>query len=526
VFLASAEEMREIDRRAVQAGLSVAVLMENAGRALAEAVFEMGLEIGALETGAQERGSRVVVLAGPGQNGGDGLCAARHLSSRGLAVQVVLMASPSRMTPEAKANLEALSAYPVELFLVEGGGTGFQDVRDRLSRPSVVIDALLGTGQKGAPRPPLDEAIRWAAESGAPVLSCDVPTGVDSDTGYVYHPAVKADVTVTMGLPKRGLYVYPGRKFGGRIIVEPLGLPPSLLLRDLEVTAMTLDGARGLVPRREADHHKGLSGHVFVTAGSQGMAGAAVLAAKAALRAGAGTVTLACPPEVYPICASMVPELMVVPLTDARDGGIAGLEECLLRSKSAVLGPGLGRGKAQEALIQKFLSLAASTGTPCVIDADGLNGLAASGGLSYLRSLEGKFILTPHPGELSRLLGTSVQDIERDRIAAAREAASRGKSVVCLKGAGTSVANSVGSVAVNTTGDPAMATAGSGDVLSGVIAALVSQGLSLYDAARLGVFWHGLAGEIAVGKRGSIGMLAGELCDSLPEARKVMAGGE
>lgn len=521
-YLASAEEMRDIDRRAVMAGIPVSVLMENAGRALS---------VEALEMIAERCGGPVVVLAGPGQNGGDGLCAARHLSSRGLPVKVVLFASPRRMAAESRANLDALRAYPVEVFHVTGGGTRFHEIRDGLGDAALIVDALLGTGQKGAPRPPMDEAVRWAGEAGVPIVACDVPTGVDSDTGRVFQPAVRADVTVTMGLPKRGLYVYPGRKYAGRIVVESLGLPPSLISGPFPVSAVTLEDARRLIPRREADHHKGRSGHVLVIAGSESMPGAAALASKAALRAGAGTVTLACPREVYRVCAQMVPEVMVVAAADGglfsvRDDQMAAIEGLLAKSRSAVIGPGLGRGESQEAFIDRCLALMTSTGTPCVIDADGLNGLSAIGGLSYLGSLEGKFILTPHPGELSRLLGVDIQDIERDRLAAAREAASRGKSVVCLKGAGTCVANSVGSITVNTTGDPAMATAGSGDVLSGVIAALISQGLPLYEAAWLGVFWHGLSGEIAVRKAGSYGVLAGEVSDSLPGARRVIVGGE
>ncbi|MGI6662723.1 MAG: NAD(P)H-hydrate dehydratase [Bacillota bacterium] len=521
MFLASSEEMRDIDRKAILAGIPVSILMENAGRALASHAFEMA---------AESREGAVVVLAGPGQNGGDGLSAARHLSSRGFGVKVVLFASPSRMTAEARLNLDALRAYPVEIFQVDDE-TGFQDMRARLGPVTVIVDALLGTGQKGPPRPPMDEAVKWACEAGVPVVACDIPTGVDADTGHVFDPVVRADVTVTMGVPKRGLYIYPGAKFAGRIVVEPLGLPPSLLGGPFQVSAATVQDAVKLMPRREADHHKGLSGHVLVIAGSTGMAGAAVLAAKAALRGGAGTVTLLCPREIYPVCAGMLPEVMVLSVSEggsfsSGDGVMAVIGDFLSKSGSVVLGPGLGRGSRQEAFVKECVELIASKGVPSVIDADGLNNLSGSGGLSYLSSLEGKFILTPHPGELSRLLGVQTRDIERDRISAAREAASRGKSVVCLKGAGTCVANSVGSVTVNTTGDPAMATAGSGDVLAGVIASLVSQGLPLYEAAWLGVLWHGLAGETAVAKAGSYGVLAGEICDFLPEARKTLVGGE
>ncbi|MGE5579978.1 MAG: NAD(P)H-hydrate dehydratase [Bacillota bacterium] len=558
MYLVSGSEMREIDAKAQDMGLSAMILMENAGRALAaEAAAFLGP---LLPGGAADRTREIpkaLVFVGPGQNGGDGFCAARHLSSMGYPVKVLFFGEPSRLPPEARANYDALVSYPVEILewldttaglAAEGhevheeheehaereehagGGAWWPDWAD--GPVGVAIDALLGTGQKGDPKPPIDAAVRIVNSlhrRGIPVVACDVPTGVDANTGRLYEPAVLADATVTMGLPKIGLYSYPGRANAGRIVTDSLGLPPALTEAPSAVRAVFIEDARQVMPSRGSDHHKGMSGHVTVVAGSVGMAGAAALCAKATLRAGAGTVTLLCPEGIYEACAPMVPEVMVLPCIPGShlrfDGAalevVAGF---LPRSSCLVIGPGIGRDGGQERFLEGLLPLVVQSGVPCLIDADGLYALSRLGGLSYLARYEGKFILTPHPGELAVLTGAATREIGLDRPGHALRAAMGSKSVVCLKGAGTCVANSSGDLRVNTSGDPAMATAGSGDVLAGVVAALVSQGLSTFDASWLGVFWHGLAGELARRKFGSYGAIAGDLCDSLPEARHAIEG--
>lgn len=556
MYLVTGSKMREIDAKASELGLSAMVLMENAGRALA---LEAASFLGPSDLRGNGRSPShpgALVFAGPGQNGGDGFCAARHLSSMGYPVTVLFFGQPSRLPLEAKANYDALASYPVEVleWLDATAHTPDGD-HDREEREAdeghgeeadgealwptcldgavgVAIDALLGTGQKGDPRAPIDFAVRMINSlhrQGIPVVACDVPTGVDADTGRLFEPAVLADATVTMGLPKVGLYSYPGRANAGRIVVEGLGLPPSLVDAPSTATAVFIEDARQAMPSRRPDHHKGMSGHVTVIAGSVGMAGAAALCAKAALRAGAGTVTLLCPEGIYSACAPMVPEVMVLPCIPGPNFAPdeAALELAagfIARSSCLVIGPGLGRDKGQDGFLEGLLPLTARSGVPCLIDADGLYALSRLGGLSYLAGYEGKFILTPHPGELAILTGADTREIGLDRPEHALRAAMGSKSVVCLKGAGTCVANSSGALRVNTSGDPAMATAGSGDVLAGVIAALVSQGLSTFDASWLGVFWHGLAGEMARRKLGSHGVIAGDLCDSLPEARQAIEG--
>lgn len=519
MYLASVELSRELDKHAEAMGLPVLLLMENAGRALAdgaEGLLSQGCQI---QSGLIKR-RRIVVLAGSGQNGGDGFVAARHLAARGHEVRVAFFGQEDALPAEAAANYRLLPGSSVET------RSGRKDVESCLGwvsswQPELVVDALLGTGVKGDPRPPVDQAILWANSSGLRIVSCDLPSGLNADTGWPYRPTVRADLTVTMGMPKIGLYSYPGRGFCGDILVENLGMPKEAF-GSSDVRAVFAEDVMKVFPVRKADHHKGLSGHVTVIAGSVGMAGAGVLAAKACLRAGAGTVTLLCPGEAYAVSASMVPEIMVVPVGagsvfEPDEASLKIVAEFLKRSDAAIIGPGIGRGSSQEAFVSKVLSLGCKI--PLVIDADALYALKSMGGLTYPGSVGGSFILTPHPGELSHLLGIEAADIAKDRPGFAKRAASAAKAVVCLKGAGTCVANVTGEEFINTTGDPAMATAGSGDVLTGVIAALVAQGLSPLEASWAGVFWHGLAGERARLKAGSFGALAGDISDCLSEVR-------
>ncbi len=510
-YLVTAADMRKVDEQAERMGVPSLILMENAGSAVAKEADRL-----------LERPSFVAVLAGPGKNGGDGLCAARHLSSLGHKVRVAFFHQGHALPRDVKANVDMLGAYPVK---VDRVGQGFE--ADQYRGVDLILDALLGTGLRGSPRFPMDEAVEWVNSSGTTVLSCDLPSGLCADSGHPFEPTVRADVTVTMGLPKVGLYSYPGRKYAGDIKVAPLPFPPSAIGGPFPCRLMTKGLARELMPVRQKDHHKGMSGHVLVIAGSLGMAGAAAMSARAALRAGAGTVTLLCPRSIYSVVAPMIPEVMVVPCGGAGSAGfddsaVGVAKELLHRSHAVVVGPGMGRGESQNRFLEGLLPSAG--GKPCVLDADGLFSLGELGGLSYLKALGGKFILTPHTKELARLLGVSVQDIERDRPGYTRTTAKDGFSVACLKGAGTLVANQEGELVVNTTGDEAMATAGSGDVLTGVIAAAASQGLPAFEAACLGVFWHGLAGEIAAGRAGSYGMLASEIGECLPKARHTIDG--
>ena len=583
MIIVSAAEMRQLDNMVQRLGVSALILMENAGRALADHCerWLAGIRPGTLENGPSAqgqavtvqqalvqgvpveksvlekipvrevpvRGKNIVVLAGQGQNGGDGFCAARHLAARGHHVKVGFFGKQDRLHHEAHQNYQMIESYPVEVFSCESMSP--QEVLDALGNPDLIIDALLGIGGQGGPRFPMDMAIRWATSQIAQVVACDIPSGVSADTGYAYDPCIQADLTITMGFAKIGLLSYPGRMYAGHLIVENLAFPPDLVARycaedgdssqgglvgeamegqrngpiKILAKAATFVEAGPLLPSRRGNHHKGMSGHVLVIAGSVGMAGAAVLSAKSALRSGAGTVTLLCPGEAYSVCASMVPEVMVVPCGSS--GVFYPEQECidlvwrnLEKAGAVVIGPGWGRGDFQTGFLKEILPVVSKK--ICVVDADALFALKQLGGLSYLAGIQGNFILTPHPGEMSVLTGVSVEEIERDRPGCAREAARQSSSIVCLKGAGTCTAGPSGKLFVNTSGGPYMATAGSGDVLTGVIAALAAQGLPSYSSAWLGVFWHGLAGEAALRRKGSHGILAGDITECLPEARALI----
>ncbi len=531
--LLSIRQSRELDSEAVSLGVPALTLMENAGRALADVVEKV--------VSPQER-ARVLVLAGRGQNGGDGFVAARHLISRGHAVRIVLFGDPESLRSESSVNYMAIRPFlPGERLTAIPTAQSEEAIENLLGKalrdvekwaPDVLVDALLGTGQKGDPSYPLNEAIDWANSLGVPIVSCDLPSGIDADTGWAHEPSIRATVTVTMGAPKIGLYSYPGRSYCGDIVVERLGIPEvAVKATDSEplVSAVFAEDVARVMPARRADHHKGMSGHVCVLAGSVGMTGAAALSARACLRAGAGTVTLLCPGAVYQVCASASSEVMVVPfgrgpVFDLEGSDLTALDANLERSDAVVIGPGTGRGEAQKRFLSYVLAANQDTRKPLVIDADSLTSLGALGGLTYLASCKGTFVLTPHVGELSRLLGVDPSDIGRNRRYFARKAAEEANAVVCLKGAGTCVANVSGEDVIITSGSPAMATAGSGDVLTGVIAALAAQGLSAFQATWVGAYWHGLSGELAAKRAGSYGILAGEISDALPEARALIAG--
>lgn len=515
MLLVTASQMRALDKKAVEAGVPVLILMESAGRALAEQAIRM----------VSGKESEIAILCGKGQNGGDGFCAARHLASKGYRVSLAFFGSEDQLPDEARQNFNLLSAYPVRV--MRSPGTDVKGLLNELCGAKLVIDALLGTGAKGNPRAPMDLVISWANRQPAPILACDIPSGLSPDTGRAFEPCIKADVTVTMGLCKIGLMNYPGKAYAGQIIVEDIGLEPFWRNTDILARAIDMKFAGKYLPERKLDHHKGLSGHVTVIAGSVGMAGAAVLASEACLRSGAGTVTLVCPENIYFSCVSMIPEVMVVPCPCGEffrpDAGTLGIiKNNVEKSSGIIIGPGLGRGESQTRFIEEILQVVSKT--PCVIDADALFAISRLGGLPVLKDLSGQWVLTPHPGELSVLLGVGTTEIGLDRPGFAKSAAANSGNVVCLKGAGTCTAGSGGRLMVNTTGDPAMATAGSGDVLTGVIAALTAQGLSSFDAAWLGVYWHGLSGELAKKEIGSYGMLAKDIIKYLPKARKLIEG--
>jgi NAD(P)H-hydrate epimerase len=508
----TAAQMRELDRRAIASGLPALALMEKAGEGVArfvEALAGRGLR-------------RVAFLCGKGNNGGDGFVAARLLRQRdpGLDLRVHLAASPAEVEGEARTNLERVQEAGCEV-----DHSHPPDQARLTAEADLIVDALLGTGLSGEVSGPLAELIDLVNRARRPVLSVDVPSGLDADTGHPCGRAVRADWTLTLGLPKLGLLLPPGIDHAGQVEVVDIGLPPALVAASASVAEMTDEAlARSLLPRRARGAHKGEAGRVLVIAGSPGLTGAAALCAQGALRAGAGLVTLAIPASLNDLMEVKLTEVMTRPLpeTAERTLGLAALpalEELAAGSDAIAIGPGLSRSPETQQLVRR---LSSRLRRPAVMDADALNALAEDP--RPLESEHAPFLLTPHPGELARFFGATPADIQADRIGRAEAAAARFGSVVLLKGACSVIAAVGERVHINPTGNPGMASGGAGDVLTGIAAALLAQGLSAFDAARLGAYLHGLAGDLAAGESGEIGMIAGDLLPALPRAIRALRG--
>ncbi|WP_302157555.1 NAD(P)H-hydrate dehydratase [uncultured Acidaminococcus sp.] len=491
--LIASATMKKVDTKAIgEMGIPEAVLIENAGRAVADA---------ALELLGNPREKRVILLIGKGNNGGDGLAAARFLLKRGALVTLVLAEAPESFGPGAALQYKICQSFPFTILRWEKDQN---EVLQACAQGDLFIDALLGTSFHGKVREPIRSLLETLQMVPVPVLAVDIPSGVEADHGYT-DMALHARATVTMIAPKPGLYLYPGAGYTGKIILADLNTPPSLVLEaESSAELLTEDLVRHVLPKRPPNAHKGMNGRVGILAGSLGYAGAAELCSKAAVRAGAGLVTLYTQPEVLQPLIIKSTEVMVRPVTEASLKAFRAYD---------VVAAGPGAGKAPET-VQYLRELLPQLDQPLVLDADGLNALAGDDVL--LRSLKKK-IFTPHPGEMARLLGKTAGEILQDPVQAAREGAARWDAVVVLKSTPTVVALPNGQVFLNTTGNEGMATGGCGDVLTGTIAALLGQGLDLGQAACCGVYLQGLAGDLAA-EGGKIGLAAGDLVTHLPAA--------
>lgn len=530
--------MQAIDRQAAaEYGVPTLLLMENAGAAVARRAAAL--------LGGRLQGRRVVVAAGPGNNGGDGLVAARRLAAAGARVRVVMAVDGGpeqpRLSEDAAVQYRLARAFDLEWSWVddEPPPAGVRLMGDA----DLIVDAVLGTGSRGAPRGKAARVIEWMAQAGRPSLAVDIPSGVDADTGQVPGPAVRCVETVTFGAPKPGLLTFPGAAHAGRIWVAEIGFPPALI-EGAPAAALLLDAAtvRDWLPHRPLDAHKGRFGHVLVVAGSRGMIGAGALAARAALTAGAGLVTWAVPASVQDVAAPLVPEALTAALPDTGEGRLGdGADEAILGllvdRDVLLMGPGLGTHPATARAVRRVVQ---AWDGPMVVDADGLNilaedarrpsdpaapdgGLAAVGPWGASRTVPP--VLTPHPGEMARLLGWSVAQVQADRLAAAGEAAVRLQAVVALKGARTVIATPAGHRWINPAASPALATGGSGDVLAGVVAGLMAQGTEPAPAAACACFLHGLAAHLAA-EGGEAGITATDLARAMGEALRALRRGD
>jgi ADP-dependent NAD(P)H-hydrate dehydratase / NAD(P)H-hydrate epimerase len=510
--IATAQQIKNIDRRAIREfGIPGPVLMENAASAI---MAEMERFFDGLV------GVRVGIICGKGNNGGDGLALARRLSIRGVPVRVALLASFTAVSGEAKVNLAILRKMDVEI--TQNVSSRF--VADVVAWSDIIVDALLGVGLSTPLKGLYAQAVETINASGRPVVAIDVPTGIDADTGAVRGAAVNADLTVTMALLKRGLVLFPGARHAGTVRIADIGIPSEVIEKEkISVRLLNKGSLLGMLERRAPDSHKGDFGHLLVVAGSPGKAGAAAMAARSALRTGTGLVSVGTPSGLVPIIQQQVFESMCIPLAESIDGtiGLGGENELLkvaVKMNACAVGPGLSIHYETVNMVRSLLQQIA---TPVVIDADGLNALV--GALEVLRKNRGPVIMTPHPGEMARLLGISTSDVQKDRIGIATDFARTYKVTLVLKGAGTVIANPDGLTYINTTGNPGMATGGTGDALTGMIGSLLAQGYASLQAACIGVYLHGLAGDLAAKEKGEAGMIAGDLIEKIPQALQDIA---
>ncbi len=510
----TASEMRRIDQAAMeQHGIPGVVLMENAGLRVVETIESLLEHV---------RGKVISIFVGKGNNGGDGLVAARHLHNRGAQVKVLLMADPADLQGDARTNLTIWQRMEQPVYLVSQLNS-LNVVKMALLNTHMIVDALFGTGFRGRVNETVGQVIQYINASRIPVVSVDVPSGLEADTGECRGACIRATHTVTFGLPKLGLVVEPGASYAGNPHVADISLPRALTENpDIQRQLLTRELVSSWFTPRQPDSHKGSYGRVLVVAGSRGVVGAARLAAMGALRAGAGLVTLALPRSLQPVAASNMDEAMTRSLPETEVGTLAGealdiiLDSCLL-ADVLVLGPGISTVPETTGLIQNLLP---SLNIPAVIDADALNALL--GAAELLTEVKAPVVITPHPGEMSRLLNVPLEEVQNNRIEIARTAARKWKLVVVLKGAKTLVAAPNGNVYINPTGNPGMATGGSGDVLAGVIGSLLGQGLPPEQAAAAGVYLHGWAGDLASRELGQTGMIAGDILKYLPAAFKTI----
>ncbi len=507
------EQMRAADRHAIDVlGIPSLDLMEAAGAGIADQLLSSVPDL---------REKTAVVVCGKGNNGGDGLVIARHLAVAGIPVRAIVLAEPETLSTDAAINFERARNESLDLECASDE-LGWERCLERIPAGALVVDALLGTGIRGAVRGLIGRVIQDLTRKGFDIVAVDLPSGLDSDSHQVVGPAIVARTTYTLCRPKPALIFEPAALQAGTWRAIPIGIPDELIgLQDSKMIWQDAASVRDLLPARAPDAHKGKFGHVLVVAGSPGRAGAAVLSARGALRGGAGLVTVACPASIRGEIAVQQAELMTEPLLESSEGWLsagsaARVQDLLGQCDALAIGPGLGTDPETAKAI-RVLTVSARRGT--VIDADGLNALALDPeSLLQLRDAAAPRILTPHPGEAARLLGVTTQEIQADRLAAVRTLAERSGAVVVLKGHRTLVAKTDGTVAVNPTGNPGMATAGSGDVLTGLLAALLARGLDAFAAARLGVFLHGDAGDRTAQRLGQDAMTASDILADLSAA--------
>ena len=501
--------MKRIDEISInEYGIPGVVLMENAGLAVVEELERLNMPVKCAE-----------VICGTGNNGGDGFVIARHLHNRGWKVNVCVCGEAGKIKGDALTNLQIARHIGISVKSIEENSAGFP--AGFINDAPLIVDALLGTGFRGRLKDLYKDAVDRINKSKAWVVSVDIPSGLDADTGFFVDGCVMADCTVTFQIPKAGLLINDGPKACGKLKIKDISIPKAAIdAMELHLNLLEEDIIKGMLPPRDCNTHKGSFGSVLVAACSRGMEGSGIMSSRAALRSGAGIVILALPASLQRLMCTGALEIMTKELEDKGAGILA--EECIPqlletaeRSSTLLIGPGLTDSGSIGAIMAEVIR---NCTIPMVIDADGLNAISSNPGI--LKKRKGEIVITPHPGEMARLCGCSSTDIQKDRLGYAKRFSEEFDVTVVLKGYGTIIALSDGTAFINPTGNPGMATAGSGDVLAGIIAGFAAQKLKLTDAALCGVYIHGAAGDCAAGKIGEYGLTAGDIIENIPHTIK------
>ncbi len=533
----TSKEAKELDLWAIEKlGIPRAALMENAGRETAETVLS--------ETG---EGSSIVLVGGPGNNGGDGFVAARYLKSAGHNISAFLLGKSQNVKGEAKVNLDIAKNLGVKIIEITEE-KDLKHLKQALSKAQIVIDAIFGTGLsrsiQGLTATVVDLINSAKTANQYKIISVDVPSGLDATTGKVGKHCIKSDITVTFAYPKIGLLEYPGSDFSGKIVIVDIGIPKlnplfpeeqksqKKIIRSELKGSNIIDSSRvsKIIPQRKAQSHKGTYGNVFILGGSSGMSGALIMAARGSLRSGAGLVRIGLPESLRNITDAMCAETITIGLKETNVGTLSSaalsqITEHYQKSEAFAVGPGMSTNKETVELIKSFVTKVKRTknGAPLVIDADALNAL--SDNMEILKNSKIPIIITPHPGEAARITKKKTSEIQKKRAEIAKGLSKRLGVITVLKGAYTVIASQKGEAFINVTGNPGMATAGMGDVLTGVISGLAAQGLPPINAAIAGVYLHGLAGDIGAKLKGELGLIASDVIEALPYAIKSVREG-
>jgi hydroxyethylthiazole kinase-like uncharacterized protein yjeF len=515
--VATAEVMRRLDQKAIQEfGIPGLVLMENAARSTVSAMFH---HFRGLLT------QRVGIFAGRGNNGGDALAVARHLLNRGVSCQVYLLTPEGEVRGDAATNLQILTRMGAEIFPI-ANAKEWEACQAKAIQNDLFVDGIFGTGLKGPVGGIHQKVIEFINALHRPVVAMDIPSGLDADRGRILGTCIRAALTVTFGLAKTGLLLQPGKQVAGKLLVADISIPSAAIEAEpIKDHLIVGDDFSHHLPPRKPDAHKGDFGHLFVLSGSPGKTGAAALLCQAAVRVGTGLVTLGIPESLNPIMEVKMTEAMTEPLPETKDKTLAlkarsRIHELLLKKNALAVGPGLSLNAETARLIRRLVQ---ETDLPTVIDADGLSAWVGKMDLIQKTKRKGTVVFTPHPGEMARLLQCPIQQVQRDRIQVARNFAQTHGQVLILKGADSLVATPEGEIFINPTGNPGMATGGMGDVLTGMVGGFLAQGLPPVEAAKLGVFLHGLAGDWVAHRKGERGMAATDLIEEIPRLLQALA---